>query len=135
MTGSDDLRADLEREIYWLTRGEESEPPTTTQQIRVAADRLAQRLHRDAQHIAPWSDPSLSRSRGFRRRVKAVLHRIVRPISRRYDRIGAELAFVSAQLADSLLQTEAELRRLREDLEAIEERLSAQAPASPHGEA
>jgi hypothetical protein len=135
MTGSDDLRADLEREIYWLTRGEGREPPTTTQQIRVAADRLAQRLHRDAQHIAPWSDPSLSRSRGFRRRVKAVLHRIVRPISRRYDRIGAELAFVSAQLADSLLQTEAELRRLREDLDAIEERLSAQAPASSHGEA
>jgi hypothetical protein len=135
MTGSDDLRADLEREIYWLTRGEGRELASTTQQIRVAADRMAQRLHRDAQHIAPWSDPSLSRSRGFRRRVKAVLHRIVRPISRRYDRISAELAFVSAQLADSLLQTEAELRRLREDLEAIEERLSAQAPASPHGEA
>lgn len=134
MNESDDIRADLEREIYWLTQGEGGEPAPATQQIRVTADRLAQRLRRDAEHIAPWSDPGLSRTRGFRRKVKIVLHRIVRPISRRYDRIGAELASVSAQLADSLLQVEAELRRLREDLEAIEERISTQASTSPRDE-
>jgi hypothetical protein len=134
MSGSDDIRADLEREIYWLTQGEGREPATTAQQIRVAADRLAQRLRRDAEHAAPWGDPGLARSRGFRRKVKILLHRVLRPISRRYDQITAELAFASAQLADSLLQMESELRRLREDLEAIQERLSTQAPAAPRGE-
>jgi hypothetical protein len=64
--------------------------------------------------------------------VKILLHRVMRPISRRYDRIGAELAFASAQLADALIQVEAELRRLRTDLEDLEERLSNRAPsASP----
>jgi hypothetical protein len=134
MTGSDDIRAELEREIYWVTRGEGREPATTSQQIRVTADRLAQRLRRDAQQEAPWSDPGLSRSRGLRRKVKTFLHRIARPISRRYDRIGAELAFISGQLADSLLQVEGELRRLRERLEEVEDRLSARVPGPPHGE-
>jgi hypothetical protein len=132
MTGSDDLRQALERELYWLTQGEGREPPTTAEQIRLAADRLAQRLRRDAEHAAPWGDPGLARSKGFRRKVKILLHRVMRPISRRYDRIGAELAFASAQLADALIQVEAELRRLRTDLEDLEERLSNRAPsASP----
>jgi hypothetical protein len=131
MTGSDDLRDALERELYWLTEGEGREPPTTAQQIRVAADRLAQRLRRDAEHAAPWGDPGLARSRGFRRKVKIVLHRVLRPISRRYDRIGAELAFASAQLADALLQVETELRHLRSDLDALEQRISSRAAVPP----
>jgi hypothetical protein len=133
MTGSNDLRDALERELYWLTQGEGREPPTTAQEIRVATDRLAQRLRRDAEHAAPWGDPGLARSRGFRRKVKILLHRAMRPISRRYDRIGAELAFASAQLADAVLQLEAEVRRLRSDLEALEERLSARAARPPEG--
>jgi hypothetical protein len=133
MTGSNDLRDALERELYWLTQGEGRDPPTTAQEIRVAADRLAQRLRRDAEHAAPWGDPGLARSRGFRRKVKILLHRAMRPISRRYDRIGGELAFASAQLADAVLQLEAEVRRLRTDLEALEERLSAPTAPPPEG--
>ena len=57
----------------------------------------------------------------------------MRPISRRYDRIGAEPAFATAHLADAVIQVEAELRRLRTDLEALEERMSARAPSPPEG--
>jgi hypothetical protein len=133
MTEGDGVRAALERELYWATEGEGGERASRTQSARVAADRLAQRLRRDAFHAAPWGDLAIVNSRGFMRRVKIVLHRIMRPISRRYDRIGADLAQVTVQLADSLLQLERDLHHLREDVAVIEHRLGG--PASPQSPA
>jgi hypothetical protein len=122
MTEGDGVREALERELYWAAEGG-SDEPSRTQSARVAADRLAHRLRRDAQHAAPWGDPSLVSSRGLRRKVKLVLHRMMRPISRRYDRIGADLAGITVQLADSLLQLERDVRHLRQEVARLEERL------------
>jgi hypothetical protein len=112
-------REALERELYRLS-GEEVEPATKAEHARMAADRLLQRLRRDAVQAAPWGDPGLASGGGVRRRLKILLHRVLRPITRRYDRLAAELAAVQVALADCVLQLEAELRRLREDQAAGE---------------
>lgn len=104
----------LERELYWLS-GEDAEPSTKAEHARMAADRLLQRLRRDAVQAAPWGDPSLASGGGIRRKLKIVLHRVLRPVTRRYDRLAAELAAVHVALADCVLQLEAELRRVREE--------------------
>jgi hypothetical protein len=119
----DGARQSLERELYWLS-GEDAEPGTKAEHARMAADRLLQRLRRDAVQAAPWGDPGLASGGGIRRRLKILLHRLLRPVTRRYDRLAAELAAVQVALADCVLQLEAELRRLRED------RGSATEPAS-----
>jgi hypothetical protein len=107
-------RQALERELYWLS-GEEAEPSTKAEHARMAADRLLQRLRKDAVQAAPWGDPGLASGGGIRRRFKILLHRMLRPVTRRYDRLAAELAAVQVALADCVLQLEAELRRLREE--------------------
>ena len=107
-------REALQRELYWLS-GEDAEPGTKAEHARMAADRLLQRLRRDAVQAAPWGDPTLTSGGGIRRRLKILLHRTLRPITRRYDRLAAELAAVQVALADCVLQLEAEVRRLRED--------------------
>lgn len=107
-------RQALERELYWLS-GEEAEPSTKAEHARMAADRLLQRLRKDAVQAAPWGDPGLASGGGIRRRIKILLHRTLRPVTRRYDRLAAELAAVQVALADCVLQLEAELRRLREE--------------------
>ncbi len=107
-------REALERELYRLS-GEGTEPGTRAEHARTAADRLLNRLRRDAVQAAPWGDPGLASGGGVRRRLKILLHRALRPITRRYDRLAAELAAVQVALADCVLQLEAELRRLRED--------------------
>jgi hypothetical protein len=123
-------REALERELYWLS-GEDQEPSTKAEHARMAADRLLQRLRRDAVQAAPWGDPSLASGGGFRRRVKILLHRTLRPITRRYDRLAAELAAVQVALADSVLQLEAEVRRLHD--EATPKEPSAAAPRGDEG--
>jgi hypothetical protein len=112
-------REALQRELYWLS-GEDAEPGTKAEHARMAADRLLQRLRRDAVQAAPWGDPSLTSGGGVRRRLKILLHRALRPITRRYDRLAAELAAVQVALADCVLQLEAEVRRLREDRDRAE---------------
>jgi hypothetical protein len=107
-------REALQRRLYWLA-GEDAEPGTKAEHARMAADRLLQHLRRDAVQAAPWGDPSLASGGGLRRRLKIVLHRTLRPITRRYDRLAAELAAVQVALADCVLQLEAELRRLHEE--------------------
>jgi hypothetical protein len=109
-------REALQRQLYWLS-GEDAEPGTKAEHARMAADRLLQRLRRDAVQAAPWGDPSITSGGDFRRRFKILLHRTLRPLTRRYDRLAAELAAVQVALADCVLQLEAEVRQLREDQE------------------
>jgi hypothetical protein len=117
----------LQRRLYWLA-GEDAEPSTKAEHARMAADRLLQHLRRDAVQAAPWGDPSLASGGGLRRRLKILLHRALRPITRRYDRLAAELAAVHVALADSVLQLEAEVRRLREEQDRMEEPAGTRVP-------
>ena len=123
MTEGDGVRAALERELYWATEGRESHEPSRTQSARLAAERLAYRLRREAHQAAPWRDPGLVESRGLKRAAKLFLYRVLRPVSHRYDRLGSELAGLTVQLADSVLQLERDVVRLRQDLGELEARL------------
>ncbi|MGH2740713.1 MAG: hypothetical protein ACRDH6_09565 [Actinomycetota bacterium] len=128
----DEMRRTLEREVYWL-EGKESEPPGTAQEIRAALDRLAQVVKNDFENAAPWTDPGLRRGSRFRR-VKIIMHRVFRPLTRRYDRITAELAATGAVLADLLGRAESQINRLETELGALRRRLDEETRRSgkPH---
>lgn len=117
------MRRTLEREVYWL-EGKESEPPGTAQEIRAALDRLAQVVKNDFENAAPWSDPVLRRGSRLRR-VKIMMHRVFRPLTRRYDRITAELAASGAVLADLLGRAESQITQLETELQALRGQLVA----------
>lgn len=109
----------LERELYWAERAGVPEPSRTTAELRERLAVLAQTLRRDAGQAAPWGDPGIASGGRWRRRFKIVLHRLLRPVSRRYDRITAELAETGVALADALLRAEAEVDRLQRELLAL----------------
>ncbi|HEX2030480.1 MAG TPA: hypothetical protein VHL78_03640, partial [Actinomycetota bacterium] len=91
----------------------------STAELRERLARLAHTLRRDAGQAAPWGDPGIASGGRWRRRFKIVLHRLVRPVSRRYDRVTAELAETGVSLADALLRAEAEVERLRQEVRAL----------------
>ena len=51
----------------------------------------------------------------WRRRLKKLQFRALRPVSRRYDRLLADLGELAAGLADRLARVESELEHLRRD--------------------
>lgn len=112
-------RRALERELYWAGRMGVPEPSRTTAELRERLARLAQELRRDAGQAAPWGDPGIVSGGRWRRRLKILLHRLLRPVSRRYDRITADLAETGVALADALLRAEAELDRLQHEVLAL----------------
>lgn len=118
MSGEPGRRA-LERELYWAERSGVPEPSRRTAELRERLAGLAQTLRRDAGQAAPWGDPGIASGGGWRRRFKILLHRLLRPVSRRYDRITADLAETGVGLADALLRAEAELDRLQRELRAL----------------
>ncbi len=105
----------LERELYWAA-GEEGAPLTPTADLRARLQDLATALHRQSEQAAPWGDPLLSTGSRWKRRMKIVMFRLLRPISRRYDRVTAELASTGLLLADRLARLEEDRRRQEEEL-------------------
>jgi hypothetical protein len=118
----EDPREDLERELYWA-RGEESAGLTPTSELRARLEEIAETLHRQWSQAAPWGDPLLTGGSGIKRRLKIFLFRALRPISRRYDRITAELASIGVGLADRLARAEDDLRRQEEELALLSRRM------------
>jgi hypothetical protein len=107
-------RAALERELYW------AEEATPRSQMDIAAVRDALHdfaaLMRDDQKVAiPRGEPQLTHSVRWRRQLKLRLFRFLRPISKRYDRLLADLGELNAALADRVAELEAEVARLRHE--------------------
>jgi hypothetical protein len=126
-----EIRETFDRELYRHsdpvrtesgTPGDVAEAP---ERLRRRLEEMAQELQRDAGQAAPWDDPSLTSSRGIRGKYKLAIHRILRPVSRRYDRITGELARACAELADLLIQSQDDARRLRQEMAVLEERVRA----------
>lgn len=111
-------REALERELYWRGGPAGAPPSRSTAELRERLEQLAHTLRRDAEQAAPWGDPSIAPG-GRWRRVKIVMHRLLRPVSRRYDRITAELAQIAVAMADALLQAERDVRRLEDEVLAL----------------
>ena len=119
---SEPSREALERELYWA-QGDESASLTPTSELRARLEEIAETLHRQWGQAAPWGDPLLTGGSGIKRRLKIALFRMLRPISRRYDRITAELASIGVGMADRLARAEDDLRRQEEELALMSRRL------------
>lgn len=87
----------------------------SSDEVLAELQRLKARLEEELQQPVPQDDPSLAVGSTLRRAVKRRQFRLLRPISRRSDRIGAELAGLVADLAERLVATQAELARLQLD--------------------
>ena len=122
MADADRPRELLERELYWAA-ADEGAPLTPTAELRSRLEELAQTLHRQQGQAAPWGDPLLTSGSGPKRRMKIAMFRLLRPISRRYDRVTADLASVGVALADRLARAEDDLRRQEEELALLSRRI------------
>jgi hypothetical protein len=122
VTTPEEPRQSLERELYWAG-GQEPAALTPTAELRARLEEIAETLHRQWSQAAPWGDPLLTGGSGVKRRLKIALFRGLRPISRRYDRITAELASIGVGLADRLARAEDDLRRQEEEIARMARRL------------
>ncbi len=116
-------RDDLERELYWAAGDDASAPLTPTAELRARLEELARTLHRQAGQAAPWGDPLLTTGSRWKRRFKILMFRTLRPVSRRYDRVTAELASTCVAMADRLVRAEDDLRRQEEELAVLSRRV------------
>src|SRR2546423_5265777 len=97
-------REALERELYWSADPIPSDAGRVAE-LRRAWGEVAERLRLLADHPSSVSDPALAAGSRWRRLVKRLLFRLMRPVSRRSDRMGAELAelgFLMAKRLESL---------------------------------
>jgi hypothetical protein len=112
----DDARSVLERELYWA-----GDPPTSaarsTDDLRVALHDFVAAMRADERSPIPRGEPLLGSQAPWKRNTKLLMYRAIRPVSRRYDRLLADLATLTRILADRLVEAEAEIARLRATLE------------------
>lgn len=126
MTDEDTPREVLQRELYWATGEGAAGPLLPGAELRARLEELAQTLHRQWGQAAPWGDPLLATGSRWKRRFKILMFRLFRPLSRRYDRITAELASIGVALADRLARAEDDIRRQEEELAVLSRRLRDQ---------
>lgn len=92
-----------------------------TSELRVALHDFAATLRADEHAPIPRDEPQLGSLTPWKRKVKASLYRVLRPITHRYDRLLADLATLTRSLADRLAEAEAEIERLSARLEQTQE--------------
>jgi SAM-dependent methyltransferase len=112
-------RRAYERELYWA-----SEPAPTADVsiagLKEAWAELSDRLRTDANAPEPQMDPELLTGSRWRRRLKQAVWRIFRPVGRRYDRAGADIAELGAITARRLAALEATTTAMHWSLGAME---------------
>ena len=117
----DEVRAALERELYWS-----GDPITATSQstreLRLALLDFAATMRADEHSPYPREEPQLGSRSRWRRKVKASFYVVLRPITHRYDRLLGDLAILNRLLAERLGDAETEIQRLRDALEDREGR-------------
>ena len=117
--GSARAREALEREMYWA---EEATPlgRLTTQEIRDRLHDFGVLMRADEKLAIPRGEPNLASRSKWRRRLKLRVFRFARPVSWRYDRLLADHAELTTALAERLQAAEAEIARLRAELQRRE---------------
>jgi SAM-dependent methyltransferase len=113
---SDEAVEHLAREM-WVETETPLEARGSTDALRVALRDLEAQLRDAISESVPSGEPSLASGSRYRRALKARQFRFMRPVSRRYDRLAADLAGLAAGLAERLTSTEADVRRLQRWLE------------------
>ena len=112
----DRVRDALERELYWAEEAT-ARGRMTTAEVRNALHDFAVLMRDDERQVIPRGEPNLGSPTRWRRQLKLRLFRLMRPISWRYDRLSADLAELTGALAERLVESEAEVARLREIVE------------------
>jgi hypothetical protein len=119
-TDESDAFQDLARELYWA-QDRASRARMETPEIRDRLHDLAAQLRADEKVVIPHGEGNLASPSPFRRRLKFALFRLMRPISWRYDRLLADDAELTTSLAERLMAAEAEIARLRAQLDGEDE--------------
>ncbi len=113
----DDAREVLERELYWAG-DPASAAARSTADLRVALHDFVAAMRADERSPIPRQEPLLGSQAPWKRSTKLLMYRAIRPVSRRYDRLLADLATLTRMLADRLAEAEAEIERLRAESSA-----------------
>lgn len=105
-------RVALERELYWA---EESTSRATmdAQELRVVLQDLVAEMRADERSPIPRNEPQIGSPYRWRRRLKAGIFYVLRPMRRRYDRLLGDLGELVAILAGRVAALETEVERLR----------------------
>ena len=112
MDGEGNGRDALERELYWA---EEATPRAhmDTGQVRDALHDFAALMRADEKEMVPRGEPNLAATSRWKRQLKLRLFRLLRPNTRRYDRLLGELGGLAQTLAERVAELEAEVEQLR----------------------
>ncbi len=116
MTDEDPAAEALARELYWAEEGT-SRGRMSTGDVRNELHDLAALMRADEKAAIPRGEINLASTSRWRRQLKLRLFRLMRPISWRYDRLIAEHAELTTALAERVQQLEAEVGKLREELD------------------
>jgi O-antigen chain-terminating methyltransferase len=81
---------------------------------------LTQRLQREQAEAVPPDEPYLASGSRVKGGVKRGTFRAIRPATRRYDRLAADLAGLAAELAEALLVTGSDVERLQGDVDRLD---------------
>lgn len=108
----------LQRELYWAG-AEGAGTQRSAEELRVALHRLAESLRDDLSGVEPSPEWGLDRGPRWRRWLKRLLYRLLRPVHRRYGGVTAELAALGAGLAARLEHAEAAVERLEAEIDAM----------------
>jgi hypothetical protein len=106
----------LSRELYWAQE-RASRARMDTAEVRDRLHDLSMQLRADEKVVIPHGEGNLASRSRWRRKLKYGLFRMMRPISWRYDRLLADQAELVTSLAERLMAAEAELARLRAEIE------------------
>ncbi len=112
----DETTEALAREVYWAADGV-SPPPSDVGSLRERLDAFAHQLRVEQRQLVPVGETLLGSAVGWKRKTKLAVWRLTRFSTSRYDRLIADLAEMNGELAERLRETEAEVARLREELE------------------
>ncbi len=115
-TGTDDVTAELAREVYWAGDGVSRLPADATS-LRDRLDEFTYQLRAEERQLVPMGETVLASAAGWKRWTKLMVWRLSRFSTMRYDRLLADLAEMNGELARRLLKTEEDVSRLREELE------------------
>jgi hypothetical protein len=113
---ADGTAKSLAREVYWAADGV-SRVPADVGSLRERLDAFTHQLRIEQRQLVPIGETMLGSAARWKRGTKALVWRLTRFSTMRYDRLLADLAEMSAELAQRLRETEEEVARLREELD------------------
>jgi hypothetical protein len=119
-TQAEGATARLARDVYWASDGV-TRAPSDLGSVGGRLEALADRLRREERQVVPDEDTTLRSSTGWKRLTKRSVWRLTRFSTMRYDRLLADLAELTAELAGRLQASEDEVARLREELSRRDE--------------